>query len=113
MTITAKPDRRGHCLLDRAAPKAEKAPSKRGIGRPKTGRVVFIDLRLEKIPEKAGYRRMARALGVSLGCVQQWVRERDLPLPVKREDHDKLVICRGDLIRWLIETKRYDPKGAK
>ena len=99
------------CLMDRAAVHSHVPRSDRKIGRPLTGRLTLSEDRVDILPERGGYREMARALGVSLGAIQQWVAFEQNPLPTHKEKgKTRPVINRGDLVRWLIETRRYSPK---
>lgn len=88
--------------------KALKGP-KRRVGRPRNGRVVFDQARIDQIPDIGYPSDMAKALGVKRISVQKWCDLKRNPLP-KAEDNGHYVLRRDVLVKWLIDTRRYTPK---
>lgn len=88
--------------------KSLKAP-KRKVGRPRNGRVVFDQVRIDQIPDIGYCSDVAKALGVKRISVQKWCDLKRDALPMV-EDNGHYVLRRDVVIKWLIKTRRFAPK---
>ncbi len=94
-----------------AAPKVKrvKPPEKRRCGRPKDGRVVIQQKRIDSLPEIGGICEISRTLNIRHATLQQWCALPVHPLPFV--DREGRRLFRKDLlVKWLIATKRYKLK---
>ncbi len=78
-------------------------------GRPKGGKIVFDQYRIDALPPIGCLSDVARILGVKPASVQQWCALRDDPLPCVKAEN-RTVMRKDMVIAWLIRTERYKPK---
>lgn len=97
-------------LKQAAAPKIKKERvEKRQRGRPKAGRIVFQQSRIDKLPKFGHLSAFARLLNIKHTTLQQWCALKNHPLPCVERDGHK--IFRKDvLVKWLVATKRFSLK---
>lgn len=82
---------------------------KRGKGRPKAGRIIFQQRRIDSLPTFGNVSEVARALGIKHTTLQQWCSLDKHPLPFAVRDGHK--IFRKDvLVEWLAATRRFTIK---
>lgn len=82
---------------------------KRRKGRPKAGRIIFQQRRIDSLPTFGNVSEVARALGIKHTTLQQWCGLDKHPLPFAVRDGHK--IFRKDvLIEWLVATRRFTMK---
>lgn len=107
--LNAEFDRLSKAMTN-GAPKVKPAP-KRKHGRPKGGRVIFNRANIDAIPDVGYPSDVARALGIKRISVQQWADLKKNPLPhIKRKEH--YMLRKDVLVKWLIKTKRYNPRRS-
>ncbi len=91
-------------------PQERKAASTvRRIGRPRNGRAVFSQERVDTLPELGCSDDVIRSLGIALGSLQGWRRHKSNPVPFRMDERGRAVFERLPLIRWLIQTRRFKP----
>lgn len=83
---------------------------KRHRGRPRHGRVVFQQVRIDSLPRLGHLSEVARTLGIKHTTLQQWCELEKDPLPFVEEESGKKVFRKDVLVKWLIKTKRYSLK---
>lgn len=94
-----------------AAPKKKRVMrlEKRRRGRPKAGRIVFHQVRIDTLPKIAHLSEVARKLGIKHTTLQQWCSLKTHPLPFVDDGGHKL-FRKDILVKWLIATKRFTKK---
>lgn len=105
-------DRKAQTALDAAAKKiVDETPSlpppKRAHGRPKGGKAVFKQVRIDLIPEVGGPSEVARALGIARASLYQWCQRKKNPLPFATAEGGQMLFSRDVVIKWLSATRRY------
>lgn len=108
-------------LKEAAAPKIKKPkpPVKRSQGRPKKiGHIILTQKSIDSLPEFIHLSSLARILNLKHTTVQQWcsLEKHHLPFTLERKlKNGRLIkrkLFRKDVVvKWLIATKRFDPKN--
>ena len=91
---------------------SEEKTEPRHRGRPHLGKIDFQERDLDGLPDKGGMRQMARALGVTLRCIQQWCGG-EKPLRVRRDTQFRPVLFKKDIKDWLLSSGRLHGKAKK
>lgn len=79
-------------------------------GRPRCGRAIFQQVRIDALPESGRQSDVAHALGIRLASVQQWCLLKVNSLPYTLDDSGRKMLSKEDVVEWLIATRRYKPK---
>ncbi len=88
-----------------------RGPGCRKHGRPKHGRAVFLQARIDMLPVEGRQSDVARALGIRLASVQQWCSLKKNPLPFVKDKSGRRMLKKTLVVKWLIATRRYKPKA--
>lgn len=97
-------------LADGIIVESSKASKCRKHGRPKHGRAVFQQARIDLLPISGRQSDVARALGIRLASVQQWCCLKKNPLPFVQDKTGRRILKKTLVVKWLIATRRYKPK---
>lgn len=87
-----------------------KQKNSRQVGRPRRGRAVFTQTRIDALPEIGRSCEVARALGIKLASFQQWRSLKKNPLPTAYKKRGRPFFKKAQIVKWLIQTRRYTLK---